>query len=73
MRKGEWKAGDEGSGYCQRCKDIVKSKYEHRTVQMGRTQVGVPDVLVEVCTNCDHTIRIPRQSIEQLRETGAGK
>lgn len=73
MRKGEWKAGDEGSGYCLSCKDIVKSRYEHRTVRLGRTKIDVPDVLVEVCSSCDHTMRIPRQSFAQLREMGSGK
>jgi len=70
MRKEEWKSGDEGSGQCQHCKTMVKTRYEHRTVRMGGTQVDVPDVLVAVCTVCDHTMKIPRQSFAQLRETG---
>jgi RNase P subunit RPR2 len=70
MRKGEFKAGDEGSGECSHCKTIVKTRYEHRTVRLRRTKVDVPDLLVAVCTVCDHTVRIPRQSFAQLRETG---
>lgn len=73
MRKAEWKAGDTGSHQCRRCKALVQTRFEHRTVQMTGTQVGVPDVLVAVCTQCDHTVQIPPQSIAQLREAGVGK
>jgi len=73
MRKVEWKAGDIGSHECPRCKTLVQTRYEHRTVQLGGTQVGVPEVLVAVCTQCDHTVQIPPQSIAQLREVGAAK
>jgi hypothetical protein len=35
--------------------------------------VVIPDVLVDVCTECDHMISVPRQSVAQLRELGAAK
>lgn len=67
------KAGDSGANTCRRCAKTVKTRFEYRTVQMARTRISVPDVLVDVCTECDHTVAIPRQSIAQLRETGGGK
>lgn len=73
MKKAEWNAGDMGSNECPRCKTLVRTRYEHRTVQMQGTQIAVPDVLVAVCTQCDHTVNIPRQSIAQLREVGLAK
>ncbi|HYD52465.1 MAG TPA: hypothetical protein VEA99_07550 [Gemmatimonadaceae bacterium] len=73
MRKTEWQEGDIGSYECPRCKTLVQTRYEYRTVQLGGTQVGVPDVLVAVCLQCDHTVQIPKQSIAQLREFGAAK
>ena len=73
MRKMEWQTGDTGSHECPRCRTLVQTRYEHRTVQLGGTQLGVPDVLVAVCTQCDHTVQIPRQSIAQLREAGVSK
>jgi len=73
MKKVEWNEGDTGSHECSRCRTLVQTRYELRTVQMQGTKVAVPDVLVAVCTQCDHTVQIPRQSIAQLREVGAGK
>jgi hypothetical protein len=69
--RGEWKAGDTSAAECGRCKKIVATRYEHRTVQMARTRVRVSAVLVDVCGECDHMISIPRQSIAQLRQVGA--
>ena len=34
----------------------------------GARGFAVPDVLVDVCTECDHMISVPQQSVEQLRE-----
>jgi hypothetical protein len=71
--RSDWKAGDAGSAECRRCRKLVRTRYELRTVRMTRTRLHVPDVLVDVCTECDHTISIPRQSLAQLREVGVGK
>jgi hypothetical protein len=40
---------------------------------MPGTRLRVPNVLVDVCMECDGMVSIPRQSIPQLRETGAWK
>ncbi|HET7584088.1 MAG TPA: hypothetical protein VFK13_04230 [Gemmatimonadaceae bacterium] len=40
---------------------------------MRRTRLRVPDVLVDICTQCGHMISIPPQSVPQLRETSAWK
>jgi hypothetical protein len=52
---------------------MVRSRFELRTVQLWRTRLAVPDVLVDVCTECGHMISIPAQSVEQLREAGRAK
>lgn len=67
----EFKAGDFASNDCKRCKKPVRTRFEYRTVQMSRTRLRVPDVLVDVCIECDHMISMPRQSIAQLREVGS--
>lgn len=67
----EFKAGDLASNDCKRCKKPVRTRFEYRTVQMNRTRLRVPDVLVDVCLECDHMISMPRQSIAQLREVGS--
>lgn len=69
--KPEFKAGDFASNDCKRCKKPVRTRFEYRTVQMSRTRLRVPDVLVDVCIECDHMISMPRQSIAQLREVGS--
>lgn len=69
--KPEFKAGDFASNECKRCKKPVRTRFEYRTVQMSRTRLRVPDVLVDVCIECDHMISMPRQSIAQLREVGS--
>jgi hypothetical protein len=69
----QWKAGDMGANSCRRCRKIVRTRFEYRTLQPQRSRVRIPDVLVDVCTECDHMISVPRQSVAQLRELGAGK
>ena len=66
-------AGDRAANMCRRCMKVVPTRYEYRAVQMVRTRLVVPDVLVDVCSECDHMISIPRQSVAQLREVGSGK
>jgi hypothetical protein len=68
-----WKVGDTAAGRCPRCKALVRSRFELRTVQLTRSRLSVPDLLVAVCTQCDHTMSIPPQSLPQLREAGAAK
>jgi hypothetical protein len=68
-----WKVGDHGANTCPRCRRIVRTRFELRTVQLARSRLRVPDVLVDVCTECDHMISIPPQSVPQLREAGVAK
>jgi hypothetical protein len=69
----EWNVGDHGTNKCPRCRTIVRTRFELRTVQLWRTRLRVPDVLVDVCMECDHMISFPQQSMEQLREAGRAK
>ena len=71
--KALFQAGDVSSSSCRACRKIVRTRYEVRTVHMPGTRLRVPNVLVDVCTECDTMVSIPRQSIPQLRETGAWK
>jgi hypothetical protein len=69
----QWNAGDFATNSCPRCRKVVRSRFEYRTVQLWRSRLCVADVLVDVCTECDHMISIPPQSVEQLREAGRAK
>ena len=71
--KPQFDVGDFATNNCPRCRKIVRSRFEYRTVQLSRTRLRVPDVLVDVCTECDHMISIAPQSVEQLREAGRAK
>ena len=71
--KPEFQAGEFASNDCKRCRKPVKTRFEYRTVQLSGTRLRVPDVLVDVCLECDHMVSMPRQSIAQLREVGTGK
>lgn len=68
-----WNAGDYASNICPRCRKLVRTRFEHRTVRLARSRLHVPDVLVDVCTECDHMVSIPPQSVPQLREAGLAK
>ncbi|HXY29631.1 MAG TPA: hypothetical protein VEI06_02890 [Gemmatimonadaceae bacterium] len=68
-----WKIGDHAAGRCPRCRKMVRSRFELRTVQLARTRLAIRDLLVAVCTECDHTIAIPPQSVPQLREAALAK
>jgi hypothetical protein len=71
--KPQWNVGDFATNKCPRCRKLVRSRFEHRTVQLSRSRLQVTDVLVDVCTECDHMISVPPQSVEQLREAGRVK
>ncbi len=58
---------------CRRCKKIVRSHRELRSVELARTRLVVPDVLVEVCLECGHMIAIAPESVAQFREAGVPK
>jgi hypothetical protein len=68
-----WKPGDYGANNCPRCHAMVRTRFEYRTVRLARSRLCVPDLLVDVCTRCDHMISIPPQSVPQLREAGLAK
>lgn len=69
----EYRQGDVVAAYCARCRQTVRAYFQFRGIQLRRTQLTVPDVLVAVCANCDHTVALPRQSIDQFREAGLAK
>ena len=62
-----WKEGDRSRAVCERCKRIVETRFERRTVKLERPAVAVPDVLVAVCTSCGETAVIPAQSSPRLQ------
>ena len=64
----DWRVGDYAANTCRRCRKMVRTRFELRTVQLARTRLCVRDVLVDVCTECDHMVSIPPQSLPQLRE-----
>ena len=68
----DFKAGDASAAMCPHCHKPVATRYEHRTIQLARTRLRVRDVLVPVCTECDHTVAIPRQSWAPQRAGGGG-
>ncbi len=71
--KSLFQAGDVSSSSCRACRKIVRTRYEVRTVHLTGSRLRVPNVLVDVCTECDGMVSIPRQSMAQLREVGVWK
>ena len=68
--QGPWKLGDIAASSCRHCRKVVSARFEYRTIRLPRTRMRVRDVLVDVCTECDEVISIPRQSMAQLRAAG---
>ena len=66
------KIGDLMTNTCPRCNRVVRSRMALRNVALARTRLVVPDVLVDVCEECDHVISFAPSSVEQLREAGSG-
>ncbi len=62
-----WKEGDRSRSVCERCKRLVGTRFERRTVNLERPAVAVPDVLVAACTSCGETVAIPAQSSPRLQ------
>jgi hypothetical protein len=67
------KVGDFMVNTCRRCNKIVRSRLTLRNVELARTRLVVPDVLVDVCPECDHMISIAPEAVAQLREAGCQK
>jgi hypothetical protein len=68
--QGTWKEGDMGANACPRCRKFVRTRFELRTVQLLRTRLRVPQVMVDVCAECDHMISFSRQALPQLLAAG---
>jgi hypothetical protein len=64
---------DHVSATCPRCRKLVRSHRELRSVELARTRLVVPDILVDVCRECGHMIAIAPESVAQLREAGVPK
>jgi hypothetical protein len=67
------KVGDYVTNTCRRCNKLVRSRLTLRNVELARTRLVVPDVLVDVCPECGHMISIAPEALPQLREAGCWK
>jgi hypothetical protein len=67
------RVGDHITNTCPRCRKIVRSQLALRSVALARTRLVVPDVLVDVCPECNHMISFLPDAVEQLREAGSSK
>ena len=67
------KVGDYVTNTCPRCRKLVRSRLELRSVQMARARLVVPDLLVDICPECGHMISVAPESLPQLREAGCPK
>jgi hypothetical protein len=68
-----WHEGDISSGYCYKCRKPVTTRFESRTIQLAGSRVSFPNILVGVCTDCNETVDMARQSLEQFRELSSWK
>ena len=67
------KIDDQFTNSCPRCRKLVRSRYTLRNVELARTRLVISDVLVDVCSECDHMISIAPHAMPQLREAGLAK
>lgn len=67
------KVGDQMTNTCRRCDRVVRSRMALRSVELARTRLVIPDVMVDVCPDCGHMISIAPEGVEQLREAGSWK
>lgn len=68
-----WHEGDTSSGTCNNCRKPVTTRFETRSVQLNGSRITYPNVLVSVCTECNGTVDLPRQSLAQFRELATWK
>ncbi len=68
-----WHEGDTSSGICHACRKPVTTRFETRSIKLNRSRITFPDILVSVCTECNETIDLPKQSLAQFRELGTWK
>ncbi|HWZ60551.1 MAG TPA: YgiT-type zinc finger protein [Gemmatimonadaceae bacterium] len=71
--KEQWADGDFATNHCPSCSKLVQTRLTYRTVQLARTRLRVPQVLVDVCSECGRTISVARQALAQFREAGVAK
>lgn len=64
-----WEVGDRSRAVCERCKKVVATRFERRTVELeSPRRVAVPNVLIAACVECGELAAIPPQSSPRLRE-----
>lgn len=68
-----WHEGDVAATTCSVCGRQVNARYETRDIRMSGSCVTFSNILVGVCSECDSTISLPRQSIAQIRELSTWK
>jgi hypothetical protein len=62
-----WKDGETTSSLCPNCEERRGMIFQRRVVELEDPDVSIPDVLVAVCSECDATALVPRQSTPRLR------
>lgn len=68
-----WHEGDVAATNCTVCGKQVKARYETRDIRMSRSAITYSNILVEVCSECDSLVSLPRQSIAQMLELNSWK
>jgi hypothetical protein len=71
--KEQWAEGDVATNECPACNKLVRTRMAYRTVQLLRTRLRVPRVLVDVCCECGRELSVARQALAQFREAGVSK
>jgi hypothetical protein len=64
----EFKNGEKSKGICNVC-GLVEIEFKKRDTNVSGLSEYVKDILVGVCSKCDHTVSSPQQSatkVEQL-------
>ena len=63
----EWKEYDRGAAICSFCEEQVIVVFKRRDLSYPAKNTIINNILVGICTQCDHIISIPQQSVEKIK------
>ena len=66
-----YKAGQKSQAICPNCVAMVPTTYAYRDRTFDGGQVHVPELLVQVCDQCDASVAIPAQSMPAIKRAKA--
>jgi hypothetical protein len=69
IKKKKYKEGQKSKSICFQCEKKVATTFKVRSIPSTENNFKILNLLVGACDNCNSTISIPQQSVDQIKQS----